>query len=189
MRPAPGTLDSGRRQERRRHPGFRIRDTAGRQYLLKFDPLTNPELASAADVITSKFFYALGYNVPENYVVYFDRSRIAIGKDAQMKDAQGHKRAIRAEDVDEMLAKTPRAADGKYRAMASLLIKGKPLGPFKYDGTRGDDPNDLVAHETSPRPARAAHLLRLARPRRFQGAEHARRARRRTGHARDSSTT
>ena len=64
-------------------PGFRIRDAAGRQYLLKFDPLSNPELASAADVITSKFFYALGYNVPENYVVYFDRSRIAIGKDAQ----------------------------------------------------------------------------------------------------------
>lgn len=128
-------------------PGLRIRDAAGRQYLLKFDPLSNPELASAADVIGSKFFYALGYNVPENYVVYFDRSRIAIGKDAQLKDDSGRKRAIREADIEDMLAKTPRDSDGRYRAMASLLISGKPLGPFEYHGVRGDDPNDLVAHE------------------------------------------
>ena len=145
--PAPGSWTVVAAKNEGITPGFRIRDNAGRQYLLKFDPLTNPEMASAADVITSKFFYALGYNVPENYVVYFDREQIVIGKDAQVKDAQGHKRAIRSTDVDEMLAKTPRSADGKYRGMASLLLKGKPLGPFKYDGTRADDPNDLVAHE------------------------------------------
>ncbi len=46
-----------------------------------------------------------------------------------------------------MLAKAPRTAGGQYRALASLLISGKPVGPFKYDGTRGDDPNDLVPHE------------------------------------------
>ena len=28
-------------------------------------------MASAADVISSKFLYALGYNVPENYIVRF----------------------------------------------------------------------------------------------------------------------
>jgi hypothetical protein len=31
--------------------------------------------------------------------------------------------------------------------MASLLIAGKPVGPFQYHGTRGDDPNDLIDHE------------------------------------------
>ena len=139
-------------------PGFRIRDAAGRQYLLKFDPISNPEMASAADVITSKFFYALGYNVPENYVVYFDRNQIAIGKDTMFKDAEGHKRAIRESDVDEMLAETPRASNGKYRGMASLVIAGKPMGPFLYDGTRGDDPNDLVRHEHR-RDLRALHTL------------------------------
>jgi len=145
--PAPGPWTVVAAKNEGVTPGFRIRDTAGRQYLLKFDPLTNPEMASAADVIVSKFFYALGYNVPENYVVYLDRAQIAVGQDAQLKDAQGHKRMIRPEDVDQMLAMTPRTANGKYRGMASLLIKGKPLGPFKYDGTRADDPNDLVAHE------------------------------------------
>jgi hypothetical protein len=128
-------------------PGFRIRDAAGRQYLLKFDPPANPEMASAADVITSKFFYALGYNVPENYVVYFDRSRIAIEDGAILRDEKARKRPIRAADIDEMLAKAPRRPDGTYRALASRLISGKPIGPFRYFGTRGDDPNDLVPHE------------------------------------------
>ena len=128
-------------------PGFRIQDSAGRQYLVKFDPLSNPELASAADVITSRFFYALGYNVPENYIVCFDRGRIEVGQGAMVKDAKGYKRPIRATDIDEMLAKAPRQPDGTYRAMASLLIPGKPVGPFQYHGTRGDDPNDLVEHE------------------------------------------
>jgi hypothetical protein len=128
-------------------PGLRVRDAAGRQYLLKFDPLSNPEMASSADVITSKFFYALGYNVPENYIVTFDRSQIATDRNSFVKDATGHKRAIHEADVDEMLAKTPRRADGKYRALASLLLEGQPMGPFEYHGTRGDDPNDLVDHE------------------------------------------
>ncbi len=128
-------------------PGFRIRDAAGRLYLLKFDPLSNPEMASAADVIVSKFLYALGYNVPENYVVYFEASRLAIGTEATLKDSAGHKRVLTRRDVAEMLARTPRSRDGRYRALASRLIDGQPVGPFVYHGTRPDDPNDLVPHE------------------------------------------
>src|SRR5512143_1296001 len=37
-------------------PGFVILDSRGTRYWLKFDPLTNPEMASAADVIGAKFF-------------------------------------------------------------------------------------------------------------------------------------
>ncbi len=46
-----------------------------------------------------------------------------------------------------MLSKAPRRPDGRYRALASLLISGKPIGPFQYHATRSDDPNDLVPHE------------------------------------------
>lgn len=128
-------------------PGFRVRDAKGNEYLIKFDPMSNPELASAADVITSKFFYALGYNVPENYVVRFDASQLVVDKDAYVKDGNGKRRPIRQADVAEMLTKAPRSADGKYRALASRLLPGRPVGPFKYDGTRPDDPNDLIPHE------------------------------------------
>jgi hypothetical protein len=46
-----------------------------------------------------------------------------------------------------MLAKVPRSPDGSYRALASRAVPGKPMGPFRYDGTRNDDPNDLIPHE------------------------------------------
>ena len=145
--PAPGIWTVVGAKNEGITPGFRIKDSAGRQYLVKFDPISNPELASAADVITSKFFYALGYNVPENYVVQLDRRQIQVGKDAQLQDSRGNRRPIRESDIDQMLAKVPRRPDGMYRAMASQLIAGKPVGPFQYHGARGDDPNDLILHE------------------------------------------
>src|SRR5436190_17234197 len=56
-------------------PGFQIEDRHGNRYLLKFDPPDYPDLASGADVIGSKIYYALGYNTPENYAVYFRRDQ------------------------------------------------------------------------------------------------------------------
>ena len=80
--PEPGTWAVTAAKNEGVTPGFRIRDAAGREYMVKFDPMSNPEIASAADVITSKFFHALGYNVPENYVVYFDAAQLVVDKDA-----------------------------------------------------------------------------------------------------------
>ena len=145
--PAPGQFTVVAAKNEGITPGFVIKDAEGRKYVVKFDPLSNPEMASAADVITSRFFYALGYNVPENYIVYFDRSQVKVAPNTQIKDERGKKRPIRAQDIDEMLSKVPRLPDGRYRAMASFYIPGKPLGPFRYHGTRPDDPNDLVPHE------------------------------------------
>ena len=34
-----------------------------------------------------------------------------------------------------------------YRALASKALEGKPVGPFRYYGTRPDDPNDIFPHE------------------------------------------
>ena len=41
----------------------------------------------------------------------------------------------------------PREKDGRYRAVASRFIKGKPLGEWEYRGRRKDDPEDLIPHE------------------------------------------
>ena len=128
-------------------PGLVIRDKAGRRYFLKFDPKSNPEMASAADVLGSKFFYALGYNVPENYVVYFTRSQLVVNEKSKYRSPDGHDRAMTANDIDDILDKVPRDAEGRYRGLASFSVAGDILGPFRYYGTRKDDPNDVVSHE------------------------------------------
>lgn len=128
-------------------PGFTIRDTRGRRYLLKFDPPSNPEMATAADVIGAKFFYALGYNVPENYVVRFDRSQLQVQPSVKFTNRLGREQELTAADVNELLAPLHHYSDGKIRALASLYIAGKPLGGFKYYGRRPDDPNEIAPHE------------------------------------------
>ena len=128
-------------------PGFTIRDRNGERYIMKFDPASHPEIASAADVISSKIFYALGYHVPENYIVYFDRSRLELGEKTQFVDQTGKRRKMSDRDLSAILMKVPRDSAGKYRALASRYLSGNPVGPRRYYGTRGDDPNDIVPHE------------------------------------------
>jgi hypothetical protein len=128
-------------------PGFRIRDSRGDVYVIKFDPLSNPEMATAAEVISTHLFHAIGYNVPENMLVWFTREQLAIGANAVVRDSLGKERKLTAQDLEQILAKVPQQAGGRYRAVASKLLSGKPLGPFKYYGTRADDPNDVFPHE------------------------------------------
>ncbi|MFN7993210.1 MAG: hypothetical protein U0Q18_06400 [Bryobacteraceae bacterium] len=128
-------------------PGLVIRDSEGKKFVLKFDPLSSPEMASAVDVIGSKFFYALGFNVPENHIVYFTRSQLRLTPQSRFKNFYGHEREMTERDLTDQLAKTPRDREGRYRAMASFFIPGDILGPFRFTGTRADDPNDIVRHE------------------------------------------
>jgi hypothetical protein len=54
---------------------------------------------------------------------------------------------MRRDDVNAVLERAARNPDGTYRAAAGRLLRGTVLGPFRYEGTRPDDPNDVVAHE------------------------------------------
>jgi hypothetical protein len=128
-------------------PGFTIEDARGRRYVVKFDPLTNPEMATGPDVIVSKIFYALGYNVPENYIFSFTREQLVVAPSAELQDAVGKRRPMTGRDVTDILLNVPRTAEGRYRAVASLYVRGQPLGELRYYGTRTDDPNDVVPHE------------------------------------------
>jgi hypothetical protein len=128
-------------------PGFTIQDAEKRSYPIKFDVRENFELSTGADVIGSKFFYALGYNTPQNYVVYFTREQLVVAPNVKFIDEKGRERDLDERDIDRLLEDTPKTKDGRYRAVASLFISGKPVGPFRYHGTRTDDPNDVIPHE------------------------------------------
>jgi len=128
-------------------PGFVIRDARGDVYFIKFDPLANPEMASAAEMIATKFFYAAGYNVPENYIVNIPPDMLEIGEGATYKDLYGVKTPLSLEMLETMLEKVPYREDGTIRVLASKGLSGTPAGPFKFYGTRPDDPNDIFPHQ------------------------------------------
>jgi hypothetical protein len=128
-------------------PGFVIRDARGDEYFLKFDPPSNPEMATSAEIISTKFFHALGYNVPENYLVTVRPEDLAIDPAATVSDAFGKKQPLRRNYLEALLARVAHAADGSIRATASKRLPGESLGPFKFYGTRWDDPNDVFPHE------------------------------------------
>ena len=139
-------------------PGFTLRDARGRVYFVKSDPESNPELSTAADVIGSKFFYALGYFTPENYILTFAPSDVTIDPEAEVKGLNGEPRRLTKKDLAIILDKIPRNRERRLRVVASMAIPGKPLGPFKYSGTRSDDPNDVYPHERR-RDLRGLHVL------------------------------
>src|SRR5439155_26337619 len=70
-------------------PGFRMEDSQKRIYFVKTDPLTNPELGTASDVIVSRFLYDIGYNVPENVIVNAKASDFRLSEKAEITAANG----------------------------------------------------------------------------------------------------
>lgn len=128
-------------------PGFEIKDAQGTKFLIKFDPPGYPDLATAADVVGAKFFYAFGYNVPENYIVWFTRQQVRAAPNATIRDETGRVRPMKDSDIDSVLRRVEHQHDGHYRAIASRFLGGEIIGPFRFYGLRADDPNDIVPHE------------------------------------------
>lgn len=128
------------------NPGFVAKDAEGRRYLVKFDTHDNPEMQTATNVIVNRILWTAGYAVPADQVFLFHRDDITLAADAKIKDAVGNKRAMTDADVDATLATAPQLSDGRYRATASELLEGKPIGGFVAEGTREDDPNDTIDH-------------------------------------------
>lgn len=140
--------------------GLEIVDAIGERYLLKFDPPEFIELASGAEAVATRLLHALGYNVPENNAITFERERLvaATKEDLAAIGEEDADDRITEELVDELLTQAARYPDGRLRALASKFIEGKPLGPFLYYGTRPDDANDVFPHE-SRRELRGLRLI------------------------------
>ncbi len=128
--------------------GFgRTRDARGNIYFIKFDPADYPEISTGAEVVGSRFFYAMGYHVPEEWIINVRADQIRVSPDANIWDKNGRHRKMTQADVEEMLKNAGRTPDGRYRAIASLGLRGKDKGAFKFFGTRKDDANDLIPHQ------------------------------------------
>jgi hypothetical protein len=123
--------------------GLRARDDAGDEFFLKLDPAGHDEVETGADVVVQRLLFAAGYNVPENDVVYLRRSDVSVAHDG----STGDEPPLRDDEIDALLARAAREPDGRYRALASRIIPGKPIGGITSFGTRVDDPNDQLRHQ------------------------------------------
>ncbi len=128
-------------------PGFSVRDTLGREYVIKFDSRDYGELASGAELISTKILYAAGYWVPENHVTVFDTAKVMVDTGVEFIDQRGRKRTMRRDDLTWMFRQVAVRDDGRVRALASRYIEGEPLGEWRFRGTRRDDPNDFIPHQ------------------------------------------
>jgi len=128
-------------------PGFTVRDSAGQVWFIKVDPPGYRAMATGTEVVVTKLFWALGYYVPEVHLAAVRPDQLTIDDKARITPPSGKRRRFKQDDIHSMLRRAHREPDGSYRVIASKALQGRPVGGFRFYGTRSDDPNDVVPHE------------------------------------------
>jgi hypothetical protein len=130
-------------------PGILVADARGRLYLLQFDPPGHPEMSTGSQIVSSRFAHAIGYFVPEYYLVRVERAALELGDGAEIVSSAGNRRQLTDIDLDVFLRGVARIGSGQYPAVALYIAPEwrADLGPFQLFTTRSDDPNDIVPHE------------------------------------------
>jgi hypothetical protein len=137
--------------------GFRI-DVPGKgRYMLKADDAGIPERASAASVIGAAIYNAVGFSTTCEQVVLVRRDQLALLPGLTTTSNGGLTVPFDAAALDAVLASSTKIA-GRTRMQASKWLPGLAIGPFRYVGTRDDDPNDIIPHEDR-RELRGSRLL------------------------------
>ena len=95
-----------------RNPGFLAKDAHGRTYLVKFDRAANPDMQSGTNQIVNRIFWAIGYNVPEDSLVYLRPGDVSIGRGAKLTPPVGRKRKMTQKDLAKIFADSPLRDDG-----------------------------------------------------------------------------
>lgn len=126
--------------------GFRIEIEGHGKYLLKADELHAPERASAASVIGAALYEALGFRSTCEQVVYFRPEQLKLAPNLTVTTNLGVTSAFDDAKLKSILDSLPHRG-ALVRMQASRWLEQPVLGPFRYEGTRPDDPNDVVPHE------------------------------------------
>jgi hypothetical protein len=127
-------------------PGFRVKVRGKGSYLLKADDEGQPERASAASVIGAAFYHAIGYFTSCEQIVVLRKSQLKLTPGLKVVDNDGISHPFDDKALDRVLATTTQVPGHLVRMQASKWLPGLAIGPFRYVGTRSDDPNDVVDH-------------------------------------------
>lgn len=137
--------------------GFRVTVPGKGRYLFKADDQGAPEHASAAQTVGVRIFHAVGYFVPCEQIVYFRPSVLELLPGLKYKRQWQHEKPFDRQALDVILSHSPRRGE-LVRMQASAWLPGYNLGGFHYQGTRDDDPNDVIPHDER-RELRAKRLV------------------------------
>ena len=128
-------------------PGFRVIVPGKGKYMLKIEETDDqPERQSAAATIGAAAFWAAGYNTECQQVVYVRPSLLKLTPGLRSRANFEPERAFDQKRLDQLMKKSVMRA-GRYRMSASAWMPGYGIGPYRYEGTRKDDPNDVIPHE------------------------------------------
>jgi hypothetical protein len=139
------------------NPGFRVNVPGLGKFLLKTDPELEPERETGATAIAARIYHAAGYWSPCDSVVYVRRSILKLKPGLTVTDNSGVKKPFDEKALDAVLRHASHRGE-LVRMVASRWLPGQTIGPYRYDGTRPDDPNDVIPHEDR-RELRGARLL------------------------------
>lgn len=138
-------------------PGFRVKIGGKKKYMFKTDFLKEPERPSAAAAIGTAIYHAVGFNTSCEQVVYVDPKVFALEPGLTFTANDGVTRPFDEAAFERVIREAGKRGDAR-RFQASAWLGGYLLGPFKYEGTRQDDPNDVIPHEDR-RDLRGARLV------------------------------
>ncbi len=127
--------------------GFRVVVPGKGKFMLKAE--TSPgdrERQSAASLVGAAIFHAAGYYASCEQIVWVRPAILKLTPGLRSKPNFGDEKPFDQKALDAIIADSPKR-DGKIRLGASAWIGGHILGPDASEGTRADDPNDVVAHE------------------------------------------
>lgn len=129
------------------NPGFQVVDARGIRALVKVDGVTQPERATAADALGAVMFHAAGYWAPCNRVTFIRKEHLKLEEGAEIKRTNGTVEPLTREAIDTIMSKATEVEPGLFRVSISEFISGRPIGPWRYEGVRKDDPNDVIPHQ------------------------------------------
>lgn len=137
-------------------PGFRVNIPGKGKYMFKSDDAQG-EHPTAASAIGAAIYHAAGFYTSCEQVVYFNPRVLALTPGLVTQDNSGLPKPFDAAALEHVLSRATKRGE-LVRMQASAWLPGRLVGPFRYEGTRKDDPNDVVPHEDR-RELRGGRLL------------------------------